>query len=142
MRNSTFAEFAPATARQDPFSALDALLDAHRMRPSRRATKAQLRTRSTSTAYHRPARHLFRDARPGATHASNGVHMESEDSTPMILFVSPIGQAFIGRGAYQEVANGRMLDGIAKKRAGFARRRQMAKVFLFPAVRNGALTIL
>ena len=42
--------------------------------------------------------------------------------------------------AFQEAAGGRMLDGISKTSAAFARGRQVAKGFLFPAVRNSALT--
>lgn len=51
---------------------------------------------------------------PGATHASNGVHTASEDSTPMILFIGQVGQEFIGRGAFQEVDYRQMFGGIAK----------------------------
>jgi len=51
---------------------------------------------------------------PGATHASNGVHTAREDSTPMILFVGQVEQAFIGRGAFQEVDYRQMFGGLAK----------------------------
>ncbi|RKP57702.1 thiamine pyrophosphate-binding protein [Pararobbsia silviterrae] len=51
---------------------------------------------------------------PGATHASNGVHTASEDSTPMLLFIGQVERAFIGRGAFQEVDYRQMFGGIAK----------------------------
>ncbi|MEM5446779.1 thiamine pyrophosphate-binding protein [Paraburkholderia guartelaensis] len=51
---------------------------------------------------------------PGATHASNGVHTASEDSTPMILFIGQVERGFIGRGAFQEVDYQQMFGGIAK----------------------------
>jgi acetolactate synthase I/II/III large subunit len=51
---------------------------------------------------------------PGATHASNGVHTASEDSTPMILFIGQVDQALIGRGAFQEIDYRQMFGGIAK----------------------------
>ncbi|SDR55445.1 acetolactate synthase, large subunit [Paraburkholderia fungorum] len=51
---------------------------------------------------------------PGATHASNGVHTASEDSTPMILFVGQVDRQMIGRGAFQEVDYRQMFGGIAK----------------------------
>jgi acetolactate synthase I/II/III large subunit len=51
---------------------------------------------------------------PGATHASNGVHTASEDSTPMILFIGQVERGFIGRGAFQEVDYRQMFGGIAK----------------------------
>ena len=51
---------------------------------------------------------------PGATHASNGVHTASEDSTPMILFIGQVDQGLIGRGAFQEIDYHQMFGGIAK----------------------------
>jgi acetolactate synthase-1/2/3 large subunit len=51
---------------------------------------------------------------PGATHASNGVHTASEDSTPMLLFIGQVERGFIGRGAFQEVDYRQMFGGIAK----------------------------
>lgn len=51
---------------------------------------------------------------PGATHASNGVHTASEDSTPMILFIGQVDSKMIGRGAFQEVDYRQMFGGIAK----------------------------
>ncbi len=40
---------------------------------------------------------------PGATNASAGVHIASQDSTPMILFVGQIARSMRGREAFQEV---------------------------------------
>lgn len=51
---------------------------------------------------------------PGATHAANGVHTASEDSTPMLLFIGQVEQGFIGRGAFQEVDYKQMFGGMAK----------------------------
>ncbi|MGI4985608.1 MAG: thiamine pyrophosphate-binding protein [Janthinobacterium lividum] len=51
---------------------------------------------------------------PGATHASNGVHTASEDSTPMILFIGQVERGFMGRGAFQEVDYRQMFGGLAK----------------------------
>lgn len=51
---------------------------------------------------------------PGATHAANGVHTASEDSTPMILFIGQVDSGFLGRGAFQEVDYQQMFGGMAK----------------------------
>jgi acetolactate synthase I/II/III large subunit len=51
---------------------------------------------------------------PGATHASNGVHTARQDSTPMILFVGQIDNAFREREAFQEVDFRQMFGGLAK----------------------------
>ena len=51
---------------------------------------------------------------PGATHAANGVHTARQDSTPMILFVGQIDNAFRDREAFQEVDYRQMFGGIAK----------------------------
>src|SRR3984957_3107050 len=40
---------------------------------------------------------------PGATNASPGVHVASQDSTPMILFVGQVGRDMRGREAFQEL---------------------------------------
>jgi len=40
---------------------------------------------------------------PGATHASVGVHIASQDSTPMVLLVGQAPRAFLGRDAFQEL---------------------------------------
>src|SRR5579864_286911 len=40
---------------------------------------------------------------PGATHASVGVHIASQDSTPMILLVGQVPRASRGRDAFQEL---------------------------------------
>lgn len=51
---------------------------------------------------------------PGATHASVGVHIAAQDSTPMILFVGQIAREHKGREAFQEVDYTAMFGGIAK----------------------------
>ena len=40
---------------------------------------------------------------PGATHASVGVHIASQDSTPMILLAGQAPRPFLGRDAFQEL---------------------------------------
>ncbi|HEX7298039.1 MAG TPA: thiamine pyrophosphate-binding protein [Solirubrobacteraceae bacterium] len=40
---------------------------------------------------------------PGATHASNGVHTASQDSTPMLLLVGQVARDTVGREAFQEL---------------------------------------
>ena len=51
---------------------------------------------------------------PGATHASIGVHIAQQDSTPMILFVGQIARRQVGRDAFQEVESQAMFGGLAK----------------------------
>lgn len=51
---------------------------------------------------------------PGATHASIGVHIAAQDSTPMILLVGQIARGDKGREAFQEVDYQGMFGGIAK----------------------------
>ncbi|WP_455281816.1 thiamine pyrophosphate-binding protein [Cupriavidus necator] len=51
---------------------------------------------------------------PGATHASIGVHIAAQDSTPMILFVGQIARQHMGREAFQEVDYVAMFGGMAK----------------------------
>ncbi|AGW90497.1 thiamine pyrophosphate protein [Ralstonia pickettii DTP0602] len=51
---------------------------------------------------------------PGATHASIGVHIAAQDSTPMILFVGQIARQHVGREAFQEVDYVAMFGGMAK----------------------------
>ena len=51
---------------------------------------------------------------PGATHASIGVHIAQQDSTPMILFVGQIAREHVGREAFQEVDYVAMFGGLAK----------------------------
>src|SRR3546814_15123692 len=65
--------------------------------------------RSTRTDTLFPYTTLFRSGicmvtrGPGATHASIGVHIAQQDSTPMILFVGQIARDQAGREAFQEV---------------------------------------
>ncbi|GFN28450.1 thiamine pyrophosphate protein [Achromobacter denitrificans] len=51
---------------------------------------------------------------PGATHASIGVHIAQQDSTPMILFIGQIARGHRGREAFQEVDYQEMFGAIAK----------------------------
>lgn len=51
---------------------------------------------------------------PGATNASAGVHIASQDSTPMLLFVGQIARRFSGRGAFQEMDYGAFFGGMTK----------------------------
>lgn len=51
---------------------------------------------------------------PGATHASIGVHIAQQDSTPMILFVGQNARGHIGREAFQEVDYQAMFGSLAK----------------------------
>jgi acetolactate synthase-1/2/3 large subunit len=52
---------------------------------------------------------------PGATHAAIGLHTAQQDSTAMLLLVGQVGDAMIGREAFQEVDYGQMFGGIAKQ---------------------------
>jgi len=51
---------------------------------------------------------------PGATHASIGVHVAMENSTPMILFIGQVDRAFFDREAFQEVDYRQMFGPLAK----------------------------
>ena len=51
---------------------------------------------------------------PGATHASVGVHIAQQDSTPMILFVGQIARSHRGREAFQEVDYQALFGSLAK----------------------------
>jgi acetolactate synthase I/II/III large subunit len=51
---------------------------------------------------------------PGATNASSGVHVASQDSTPMILLVGQVPRGTRGRDAFQEVDYPQMFGGMAK----------------------------
>jgi len=51
---------------------------------------------------------------PGATHASCGVHIAAQDSTPMILFVGQIAREHKGREAFQEVDYAAVFGSMAK----------------------------
>ena len=51
---------------------------------------------------------------PGATNASAGVHVASQDSTPMILFIGQVARNHLGKEAFQEVDYTRFFGGIAK----------------------------
>lgn len=51
---------------------------------------------------------------PGATHASIGVHIAQQDSTPMLMFVGQIARGHAGREAFQEVDYRAMFGSLAK----------------------------
>ena len=51
---------------------------------------------------------------PGATHASCGVHIAFQDSTPMILFIGQVAREHRGREAFQEVDYVQMFGPLAK----------------------------
>ena len=51
---------------------------------------------------------------PGATNASAGVHVASQDSTPMILFIGQVARNHLGKEAFQEVDYTRFFGGMAK----------------------------
>lgn len=51
---------------------------------------------------------------PGACHASIGVHIAQQDSTPMILLIGQIGRNMTDREAFQEVDYRAMFGGLAK----------------------------
>jgi len=51
---------------------------------------------------------------PGATNASAGVHIASQDSTPMILFVGQVARGMMEREAFQEIDYRRMFGQMTK----------------------------
>jgi acetolactate synthase-1/2/3 large subunit len=51
---------------------------------------------------------------PGSTHASIGVHIARQDSTPMILFVGQVARGMRGREAFQELDYAQVFGGLAK----------------------------
>ncbi|MDO9436697.1 thiamine pyrophosphate-dependent enzyme [Hydrogenophaga sp.] len=51
---------------------------------------------------------------PGATHASVGVHVAQQDSTPMVLFVGQVARGDVGRDVFQEVDYLAMFGKMAK----------------------------
>jgi acetolactate synthase-1/2/3 large subunit len=51
---------------------------------------------------------------PGATNASAGVHIASQDSTPMILFIGQVARRMMDREAFQEIDYRRMYGQMAK----------------------------
>jgi acetolactate synthase I/II/III large subunit len=51
---------------------------------------------------------------PGATNASPGVHIASQDSTPLILFVGQVGRDMRGREAFQELDYRAVFGSMAK----------------------------
>ncbi|MCQ3942735.1 MAG: thiamine pyrophosphate-binding protein [Alphaproteobacteria bacterium] len=51
---------------------------------------------------------------PGATNASPGIHIASQDSTPMIMFVGQVAREMRGREAFQELDYRAMFGSVAK----------------------------
>jgi acetolactate synthase I/II/III large subunit len=51
---------------------------------------------------------------PGATNAAPGVHIASQDSTPMILLIGQVARGMRWRDAFQEIDYRQMFGGIAK----------------------------
>lgn len=51
---------------------------------------------------------------PGSTHASIGVHIARQDSTPMIVFVGQVARGMRGREAFQELDYAQVFGGLAK----------------------------
>jgi acetolactate synthase I/II/III large subunit len=51
---------------------------------------------------------------PGATNASAGVHVASQDSTPMILFIGQVARNHLGKEAFQEVDYQQFFGGMTK----------------------------
>ena len=51
---------------------------------------------------------------PGATNASAGLHIASQDSTPMILLIGQVGRGMLEREAFQEIDYRRMFGQMAK----------------------------
>jgi acetolactate synthase I/II/III large subunit len=51
---------------------------------------------------------------PGSTHASIGVHIARQDSTPMILFVGQVARGIRGREGFQEIDYAQVFGGLAK----------------------------
>jgi acetolactate synthase-1/2/3 large subunit len=51
---------------------------------------------------------------PGATNASAGIHIASQDSTPVIMFIGQVARRIRDREAFQEVDYRRFFGGIAK----------------------------
>lgn len=51
---------------------------------------------------------------PGACHASIGVHIAQQDSTPMILFIGQVSTNALGREAFQEIDYIKMFSPISK----------------------------
>ena len=51
---------------------------------------------------------------PGACHASIGVHIAKQDSTPMILLVGQVATTVLGREAFQEIDYESMFSKVAK----------------------------
>ncbi|MCU0831742.1 MAG: thiamine pyrophosphate-binding protein [Rhizobiaceae bacterium] len=51
---------------------------------------------------------------PGATNASAGIHVASQDSTPLVLFIGQVATAHLGREAFQEIDYQAFFGSVAK----------------------------
>src|SRR5690606_24618090 len=51
---------------------------------------------------------------PGATNAAAGIHIASQDSTPMILFVGQVARGMLGRECFQELDYKAVFGSMAK----------------------------
>ncbi|WP_343292649.1 thiamine pyrophosphate-binding protein [Vandammella animalimorsus] len=65
---------------------------------------------------------------PGATHASIGVHVAQQDSTPMILFIGQIAREDKGRDVFQEVDYQQLFGHMAKLVIEIDRAERMAEL--------------
>ena len=94
---------------------LDALHDAPsiRMITCRHEAAAAHMAEATGKLTGRPGIALVTRG-PGATHATIGVHIARQDSTPMILFVGQVERSMQGREAFQELDYGQVFGGLAK----------------------------
>ncbi len=94
---------------------LDALRDASGMRvvACRHEAAAAHMAEATGKLTGRPGIALVTRA-PGATHASIGIHIARQDSTPMILFVGQVERGMQGREAFQEIDYAEVFGGLAK----------------------------
>ncbi len=96
-------------------AALDALHDAPGIRviACRHEAAAAHMAEATGKLTGRPGI-AFVTRGPGATHASIGVHIARQDSTPMILFVGQVERSMLGREAFQELDYAEVFGGLAK----------------------------
>jgi acetolactate synthase-1/2/3 large subunit len=94
--------------------ALDALADAPiRLVVCRQEGGAAMMAEAAGKLTGRPGV-CFVTRGPGATNAAPGIHIAAQDSTPMILFIGQVAQAFREREAFQEVDYRALFGGMAK----------------------------
>jgi acetolactate synthase I/II/III large subunit len=93
---------------------LDALLDSGiQVTVCRQEGGAAMMAEAYGKATGRPGI-CFVSRGPGATNAAAGVHVASQDSTPLILFVGQVERRFLGRDAVQELNYGAVFGSMAK----------------------------